>query len=66
MTTRRWALIPTSKSGDRILTAAVLQRFVLAEIIKASQLDVEALASFVRSRQVNFDFMSMQLPQGKH
>jgi hypothetical protein len=37
---------------------------VLAEIIKTSTLDVEAIAAFVRSSQIDPDWMSMQLPLG--
>lgn len=40
------------------------QRFVLAEIIKASQLDVNVLASFVNAQGIEPDWMQMQLPLG--
>ena len=42
----------------------LLQRFVLAEMIKTSQLDIASLANFVRMKQIEPDWMSMQLPNG--
>ena len=42
-----------------------VQRFVLAEMIKVSQIDVHALVELVRSYEVDPDWMSMQLPNGK-
>ncbi|KAF4123172.1 hypothetical protein GMORB2_6722 [Geosmithia morbida] len=44
------------------LTATLPQRFVLAEIIKSSRLDVETLAMFVRDNRIEPDWWNMQLP----
>lgn len=38
---------------------------MLAEIIKNSKLDINSLAAFVRSNQIEPDWMSMHLPYGK-
>lgn len=42
------------------------RRFVLAEMIKTSQLDIASLANFVRMKQIEPDWMSMQLPNGRN
>lgn len=42
-----------------------LQRFVLAEIIKSSTVDIDNLLAFIVANHVNPDWMSMQLPLGK-
>lgn len=41
------------------------QRFVLAEMIKNSKVDINSLAAFVRSSQIEPEWMAMQLPYGK-
>ncbi|KLU87436.1 hypothetical protein MAPG_06436 [Magnaporthiopsis poae ATCC 64411] len=42
------------------------KRFVLGEIIKVSSLDVSTLVDFVRSYNVEPDWLSMQLPGGRN
>lgn len=41
------------------------QRFVLAEMIKVSQIDIGALVDFARHYDIQPDWLSMQLPNGK-
>lgn len=41
-----------------------LQRFVLAEYIKASQVDTDQLVDFIKMHQLQTDWFSMQLPGG--
>lgn len=43
-----------------------LQRFVLAEYIKASQVDTEQLVAFIKKCNLQPDWFSMQLPGGEH
>lgn len=38
---------------------------MLAEIIKNSKLDIGSLAAFIRSNQIEPDWMTMQVPYGK-
>lgn len=42
------------------------QRFVLAEMIKASTLDITALAHFILSKNIEPNWMQMQLPPGTY
>ncbi|KAK4165378.1 hypothetical protein QBC43DRAFT_208858, partial [Cladorrhinum sp. PSN259] len=42
------------------------QRFVLAEMIKASQMDVGVLVEFIESQKIQPDWLSMQLPGGRN
>lgn len=42
------------------------QRFVLAEIIKLSQLDVGVIVDFIKSHGIQPDWLHMQLPGGRH
>jgi hypothetical protein len=42
-----------------------LQRYVLAEMIKVSHIDIGALVTLVKSYDVQPDWFSMQLPNGK-
>ncbi|UNI21377.1 hypothetical protein JDV02_007372 [Purpureocillium takamizusanense] len=42
------------------------KRFILAEAIKVSPVDVEALAAFVRANNIPADLMHMHLPQGRN
>jgi len=44
----------------------VEKRFVLAEMIKASDLDVGLLVNFVKQHDVQADWMLMQLPSGRN
>uniref|UniRef100_A0A8H7KDT8 Uncharacterized protein n=1 Tax=Bionectria ochroleuca TaxID=29856 RepID=A0A8H7KDT8_BIOOC len=41
------------------------KRFVLAEMIKNSSIDADVLAAFVRSSQIEPNWMYMQLPSGR-
>ena len=41
------------------------QRFVLAEIIKTSQIDVRSLVGFIKSQNVDADWRNMQIPHGQ-
>lgn len=41
------------------------KRFVLAEMIKNSSIDADVLAAFVRSSQIEPNWMNMQLPPGR-
>ena len=41
------------------------QRFVLAEMIKASHMDVRTLVNFIKSHDIRPDWFAMQLPGGK-
>lgn len=41
------------------------QRFVLAEYIKASQVDTEQLVTFIKTCNLQPDWFSMQLPGGE-
>lgn len=43
----------------------LLQRFVLAEMIKSSTIDIDNLIHFIRANTVSPDWMTMQLPQGE-
>src|SRR4051794_25674265 len=40
------------------------QRFLLAEIIKTSQMDIDSLSNFIRANGVEPNWMQMQLPLG--
>lgn len=42
------------------------QRFILAEVIKASPVTVEALTVFIRANNIPADLMNMQLPRGRN
>lgn len=42
----------------------VLQRFVLAEIIKSSTVKIDLLLAFINTNRVDPDWMRMQLPLG--
>ncbi|KEY67227.1 hypothetical protein S7711_06696 [Stachybotrys chartarum IBT 7711] len=42
------------------------KRFVLAEMIKASCVDIDNLALFIRSNEIKPDWMNMQLPLGRN
>lgn len=42
----------------------VLQRFVLAEIIKSSTVKIDLLLAFINTNHVDPDWMRMQLPLG--
>ncbi|KAK4457927.1 hypothetical protein QBC42DRAFT_30468 [Cladorrhinum samala] len=42
------------------------KRFVLAEMIKASQMDVGVLVDFIESQKIQPDWLSMQLPGGRN
>ncbi|KAK4668482.1 uncharacterized protein QC764_707715 [Podospora pseudoanserina] len=42
------------------------KRFVLAEIIKASRMDVGVLVNLIRSHDIQPDWLSMQLPRGRN
>lgn len=44
----------------------VEKRFVLAEMIKVSRMDVTVLVDFIRSHNVQPDWLSMQLPGGRN
>lgn len=52
-------LLPSRTSNPTI------QRFVLAEYIKASQVDTEQLVAFIKTYNLQADWFSMQLPGGK-
>ncbi|KAG9253872.1 uncharacterized protein F5Z01DRAFT_132953 [Emericellopsis atlantica] len=41
------------------------QRFVLAEIIKTSQINVHSLVDFIKSQNVDADWRNMQIPHGR-
>jgi hypothetical protein len=47
------------------LNHVAAQRFVLAEMIKASHMDVGVLVDFVKQHDIRADWMSMQLPSGR-
>jgi hypothetical protein len=49
---------------DGAITCGFPQRFVLAEIIKSSTIDVDSLVAFIAVNRVSPDWMSMQLPRG--
>lgn len=40
------------------------QRFVLTEMIKASQIDMEPLVQFVKANCLSYSWFSLQLPAG--
>lgn len=42
-----------------------VQRFVLAEYIKASQVDTDQLVAFIKTYNLQADWFSMQLPGGQ-
>jgi hypothetical protein len=42
-----------------------MQRFILAEMIKLSQLDVAILVDFIKAHGIRPDWLNMQLPGGK-
>ncbi|TWU72592.1 hypothetical protein ED733_003067 [Metarhizium rileyi] len=42
------------------------KRFVLAEIIKSSTVNIDILLTFINTNQVDPDWMSMQLPLGRN
>ncbi|KAK4232091.1 hypothetical protein QBC38DRAFT_145280 [Podospora fimiseda] len=44
----------------------VEKRFVLAEMIKASHMDVGVLVDFIESQKIQPDWLSMQLPGGRN
>lgn len=62
----------SAKLGLRVIPARLempnikLQRFVLAEYIKASQVDTEQLVAFIKKCNLQPDWFSMQLPGGEH
>lgn len=47
-----------------VLTYRFVQRFVLAEIVKVSTVEIDALMAFIRSKDISPDWMHMQLPRG--
>lgn len=52
-------------SSGRVLTRVPrLQRFLLGEMIKASSVDVPLLAEFIRTHNIEQNWMFMQLPIG--
>lgn len=46
------------------LSDMLLQRFVLAEYIKASQVDTDQLVAFIKQCKLQPDWFMMQLPGG--
>jgi hypothetical protein len=46
-------------------TAMPPQRFILAEMVKNSHLDIGLLVEFIKSHGVQPDWLSMQLPGGR-
>jgi hypothetical protein len=48
-----------------LLTSVTTQRFVLAEMIKASHMDVGILVEFIKHHEIQPDWLSMQLPGGR-
>ncbi len=52
---------------DQVLTSPSphQQRFVLAEMIKVSHMDVGTLVDFVKYHDIAPDWMEMQLPSGR-
>lgn len=47
------------------ISDTISQRFVLAEYIKASQVDTEQLVAFIKMHNLQADWFSMQLPGGE-
>lgn len=43
----------------------MLKRFVLAEIIKSSTVDLDSLVNFIKLNGVEADWWNMQLPLGR-
>ena len=56
---------PRSRAPAHDSTVPPPQRFVLAEIIKLSQLDVGVLVDFIKSHGIQPNWMHMQLPGGR-
>ena len=58
-----------SQPGAEVLTMEPFtekeQRFVLAEIIKTSQVNVHSLVDFIKSQNVDADWRNMQIPHGQ-
>lgn len=49
---------------QKSLTVTATQRFVLAEMVKVSQMDVGVLVDFIKSHEVQPNWLLMQLPGG--
>lgn len=47
------------------ISDTTVQRFVLAEYIKASQVDTDQLVAFIKMYNLQADWFSMQLPGGE-
>ncbi|KAH7326394.1 hypothetical protein B0I35DRAFT_133817 [Stachybotrys elegans] len=58
-------LISTPPAMNPSFTGAE-KRFVLAEMIKASSVDIDSLVFFIKSQGIEPDWMSMQLPLGRN
>lgn len=61
---------PASARPSHDLTVPAAQRFILAEMIKLSELDVDVLVNFVRAQGIEPRWMQpkwihMQLPRGR-
>lgn len=59
---------PIAATGDGtalIVKFTLSQRFVLAEIIKSSSIDIDSLLAFINANHVDPNWMNMQLPLGK-
>lgn len=55
----------SSLSPELVVANILSQRFVLAEYIKASQVDTDQLVAFIKMYNLQADWFSMQLPGGK-
>lgn len=47
-----------------LLTQSDRQRFILAEMIKTSQIDIYVLIDFIKAQNIEPNWMHMQLPLG--
>lgn len=55
----------TFKSPRQHLNTDQTQRFVLAEMVKYSHIDVNTLVDFIKYHEVQPDWMSFHLPRGR-
>lgn len=54
------------RTATNYLLPCTLQRFVLAEILKSSDVGVEHLWQFIKANQIVPDWMNMQVPLGTY